>query len=73
MNKTNKTFLIIEKNKNGFYAYRESEQHFNNVEPSRIKKGTRLKQCTLDEECDLSMLPDESHIVFEITNENTNG
>ena len=61
-----KSFLIIQNIDGYLYAYREDEQHFNDVERSRMQDSTRLKQCILDDECDLSNLPENSHIVFEI-------
>ena len=61
-----KTFLIIQRTYNSFYAYREDEHHFASVETSRMKDSTRLKQCILDDECNLTGLPENSYIVFEI-------
>jgi hypothetical protein len=61
-----KSFLVIQRIDNSFYAYREDEDHFCNVELFRKKDSTRLKQHILDDECDLSALPENSYIVFEI-------
>lgn len=59
-------YLIVQKIDDEYFVYREDENHFNDVEKSRKKDSRRLKQSWLDESCDLSDMPDNSYIVFNI-------
>ena len=58
-------YLIIEKSRGRFYAYRESASHFRAAEKERpeLKK---LPAKVLDDECDLSDLPNNSYIIFKL-------
>lgn len=59
--------LIIERLGEEFFAYREQENHFKQVEKFRKTRGKRKRPEVLDEECSLSMvLDDEDYIVVEI-------
>lgn len=56
--------LIIENVDGAFYAYMESEDHFERVEPSR---PTRLDPNILNNECSLeAQLGNHQHFVFDI-------
>lgn len=58
-------YLIIEKVYGDIYAYMEDAEHFKKME---LHRGRRLPASVLNEECDLSCLPKNSHIVFKIVN-----
>lgn len=63
-----KKFLIIERIGCNFYAYVEDASHHSVVQPKRLQESTLLDQSSLENECDLSSLPSNSHLIFELKN-----
>lgn len=64
-------FLIIQKTSGNFYAYFETESHYNRVEDKRAKDCKRLDKSVLDNECNLSIsLDDETYIVIDLKESN---
>ena len=60
--------LIIEKITNDIYAYVESASQY--AKMSKHRRATKkLPVKVLDDECDLSFLPDHSYIVVNIVDE----
>ncbi len=58
--------LIIEKDGDGLFAYRESEKQFKTVDKDRQSRLTRVNVKTLDEECDLDQMENRTYIVVDI-------
>lgn len=63
-------YLIIEKYCYQTYAYFEQPDHFHEVQPHRGGL-LRLSGNCLDEECDLSSMPNNSYLVIPVKSKNS--
>lgn len=56
--------LIVERLDGAVYVYRETETHFYKMQDSRTT--TRLDPVILDNECDISHIDGDFHMVFDL-------
>lgn len=61
--------LVIEKNDGRLYAYREDATQFKAMEKTYRNSLQKLQPQTLDDECDLSDMPNNSYIVFNVVSQ----
>ena len=65
-------YIIIEHSQGKYLSYRESEEHFMNAEKSRKSSGLKkVSETLLDEECDLSRLPENTYIVINVNSKSS--
>lgn len=63
-------YLIIEKYCHQTYAYFEQADHFHAIQPQRAGL-LRLSGKVLDDECDLSSMPNNSYLVVAVSRKNS--
>lgn len=59
-------YIIIEKSEGRLYAYRETAAQFKVMEKAYRNSMQKLTPQALDDECDLSDLPNNAYLVFKI-------
>lgn len=65
-------YIIIEHSDGKYFSYRESEEHFKNAEKCRKSSGLKkVSETLLDEDCDLSRLPENTYIVINVNAKNS--
>lgn len=65
-------YIIIEHSDGKYFSYRESEEHFKNAEKCRKSSGLKkVSETLLDEDCDLSRLPENTYIVINVNSKNS--
>jgi hypothetical protein len=67
-------YIIIEHSDGKYYSYRESVDHFKVAEETRSKSGLKkVSETLLDEDCDLSSLPNNTYIVLNVNSKQSCG